>query len=86
MPGYLSGASNHIVLVNPSDMGNLGTIIRTAVGFGFTDIGIISPAVDAYNPKVIRGSMGSFSKLTYNTLIVFMSTGLVTITNFLPLG
>ncbi|MGI5851862.1 MAG: TrmH family RNA methyltransferase [Clostridiales bacterium] len=63
LPGYLSGASNHIVLVNPSDMGNLGTIIRTAVGFGFTDIGIISPAVDAYNPKVIRGSMGSFFKV-----------------------
>ena len=54
LPGFLSGESNHILLVNPSDMGNLGTIIRTAVGFGCTDIGIISPAVDAYNPKVIR--------------------------------
>ena len=29
----------HIVLVNPSDMGNLGTIIRTAVGFGIPDLG-----------------------------------------------
>ncbi|HHZ12471.1 MAG: TrmH family RNA methyltransferase [Caldicoprobacterales bacterium] len=63
LPGFLSGESNHILLVNPSDMGNLGTIIRTAVGFGCTDIGIISPAVDAYNPKVIRGSMGSFFKV-----------------------
>ena len=54
---------NHIVLVNPGDMGNLGTIIRTALGFNITDIGIIRPAVDAYNPKVIRGSMGSFFKV-----------------------
>lgn len=63
LPGYLTEGSNHILLVNPGDMGNLGTIIRTALGFGNTDIGIISPAVDAYNPKVIRGSMGSFFKV-----------------------
>ncbi len=25
---------NHLVLVEPSDMGNLGTIIRTMLGFG----------------------------------------------------
>ena len=37
--------SNHVVLVNPSNMGNLGTIIRTAIGFGINDIAIISPAV-----------------------------------------
>ncbi|HAM79267.1 TrmH family RNA methyltransferase [Ornithinibacillus bavariensis] len=58
----LSNAENHIALVNPSDMGNLGTIIRTVVGFGITNIAIIRPAVDAYNPRVIRGSMGAFFK------------------------
>lgn len=50
---------NHIVLVNPSDMGNLGTIIRTALGFNICNIGIISPGVDKFDPKVIRGSMGA---------------------------
>ncbi|RXZ81000.1 TrmH family RNA methyltransferase [Paenibacillaceae bacterium] len=60
----LSDIENHIVLVNPGDMGNLGTIIRTAVGFGITNLGIIRPAVDAYDPKVIRGSMGSFFKMS----------------------
>lgn len=50
---------SHIVLANPSDAGNLGTIIRTAVGFGITDIAIIKPAVDFYNPAVIRASMGA---------------------------
>lgn len=50
----------HVVLVNPSNTGNLGTIIRTSVGFGINDIAIITPAVDLYDPKVIRASMGSF--------------------------
>lgn len=50
---------NHIVLVNPSDAGNLGTILRTATGFGITNIAIIKPAVDFYDPKTIRASMGA---------------------------
>lgn len=50
---------NHIVLVNPSDAGNLGTIMRSALGFGIKNIAIINPAVDAFNPKVIRSSMGA---------------------------
>lgn len=51
---------NHIVLVNPSDMGNVGTIIRTAAAFDINDIALIRPAVDAFDPKVIRSSTGSF--------------------------
>lgn len=54
---------SHIVLVNPSDAGNLGTILRTAVGFGINDIAIIRPAVDVYDPKTIRASMGAFFHL-----------------------
>ncbi len=54
---------NHIVLVNPSDAGNLGTILRTATGFGFSDIAIVSPAVDVYDPKVVRASMGALFHL-----------------------
>lgn len=50
---------NHIILVNPSDSGNLGTIIRTSLGFGFKDIAIIRDAVDAFDPKVVRASMGA---------------------------
>ena len=58
------GAGSHIVLVNPSDAGNLGTILRTATGFGLTDIAIIRPAVDFYDPKTIRASMGSVFHVT----------------------
>ena len=51
---------SHVVLDNPSDMGNLGTIIRSCAGFGFNDIAIIGNGADVYNPKVIRASMGAF--------------------------
>lgn len=50
---------NHVVLVNPMDMGNLGTIIRTMTGFEYFNLAIIEPACDYFNPKVIRASMGS---------------------------
>ncbi len=49
----------HVVLVNPSDQGNLGNIMRTMAAFGFKNLAIISPAADHFNPKVIRASMGS---------------------------
>jgi RNA methyltransferase, TrmH family len=54
---------SHIVLVNPSNMGNLGTIIRTAVGMGIHDIALITPCADLFNPKTIRSSMGALFKL-----------------------
>ena len=51
--------SNHVLLVNPSDKGNLGTIIRVMLGFGYKDLILITPCVDYFDPKVIRASMGS---------------------------
>lgn len=53
----------HIVLVNPSDMGNLGTILRTALSFGIHDIALIEPCADLFNPKTIRASMGALFSL-----------------------
>lgn len=53
----------HIVLVNPSNMGNLGTILRTAVGFGLYDVAVILPGADIYNPKTVRSSMGALFRL-----------------------
>ena len=61
----LEDSKGHIVLVNPSDMGNLGTIIRTAIGFGFDDLAIIEPAADIFNPKVVRASMGALFQLRF---------------------
>ena len=50
---------NHVVLVNPEDSGNLGTVIRTSLGFGVNNIAIIKPGVDCFDPKTVRASMGS---------------------------
>ena len=61
----------HLVLVNPSDMGNLGTIIRTAVGFGIMDLAIIEPAADVFNPKTVRASMGSVFRLRHKRFSSF---------------
>ena len=55
----LSKTGNHIVLVNPSDMGNLGTILRACLGFSLPDLAIIRPAADVFDPRVVRASMGA---------------------------
>ena len=46
-------------------MGNLGTILRTLLGFGIKDIAIIKPAADIFNPKVIRASMGAMFRMNF---------------------
>ena len=53
----------HVVLHNPSDCGNVGTILRTALGFGVTDIALIRPCADVFDPRTVRASMGSLFQL-----------------------
>ena len=62
--------SSHIVLVNPSNAGNMGTIMRSALGFGMNSMAIIRPAVDAFDPKVVRASMGAI----FSTEFVYFDT------------
>lgn len=59
----LQNSKAHILLHNPSDMGNIGTIIRSALAFGIKDLAIIKPCADCMNPKVIRASMGAIFKI-----------------------
>jgi len=61
----LDNSADHLLLVNPEDMGNLGTIIRTMLGFGVKDLALIKPAVDIFDPKVIRASMGAVFQLNF---------------------
>ena len=61
----LSTIHPHVTLVNPADMGNLGTIIRTAIGFNIKNLAIITPACDIYNLKTIRASMGAFFRINH---------------------
>ena len=50
--------SHHIVLHRPAGRGNVGTVIRSMVGFGLRNLILIRPAVDLWRPSVIRASMG----------------------------
>lgn len=62
---------DHVLLDNPSDMGNLGTIIRTMLGFGVSNLAIIRPGVDIFDPKVVRSSLGAIFRINssyYNSL------------------
>lgn len=59
----LSAGKSHLVLHRPDDKGNLGTIFRSALGFGFVNIAIILPSADAFDPQVVRASMGAMFSL-----------------------
>lgn len=52
----VSPSGNALLLDGVSDPGNMGTIIRTAVAFGYNDIYLVG-CVDPYSPKVVRASM-----------------------------
>lgn len=55
---------NHMVLVNPSNCGNLGTIARSCLGFGVEDIAVVGKtAADPFDPKTIRASMGALASV-----------------------
>lgn len=70
-PSALDPRANHLVLVNPSSMGNLGTIMRTMLGFGCLDLALIEPAADLFDPKVIRASMGAAFHLRHQNFPSF---------------
>lgn len=52
-----------LLLDGISDPGNMGTLIRTAVAFGFEGILLYGNCVDIYNSKVIRSAAGNFFKI-----------------------
>lgn len=62
MPESFAGKFT-LLLDGIQDPGNLGTIIRTADWFGFTEIICSADTVEAYNPKVVQASMGSLSRI-----------------------
>jgi len=50
-----------LLLDNLRDPGNLGTLIRSAIGSGFDGILLYGDCVEPENPKVIRSTMGTFA-------------------------
>ena len=54
-----------LVLDGVQDPGNLGTILRTALGLGAAGIIALPGTVEVTNPKVLRGSMGAVFRLPW---------------------
>ena len=57
----LPDEGNYLLLDNLRDPGNLGTLIRSAVGAGFDGVLLFGDCVEPFNPKVIRSTMGTFA-------------------------
>ena len=67
----IDNTMSQVVLVNPSDMGNLGTIIRVMTGFGIKNLAVITPCVDYFDPRVVRASMGSIFQVNIEAFSSF---------------
>lgn len=59
----LDGVKKIIVLENINNPGNLGTITRTALAFGYEAVITIGESVFAYNDKVLKSSQGAVFKI-----------------------
>ena len=53
------GGDLYVVLDRLQDPGNLGTLIRTADAVAARAVILLEPCVDPFDPKTVRGSMGS---------------------------
>ena len=64
--GEDQGVTPHVIILESlQDPGNMGTIIRTALGAGATGIIMNNTTVDIYSPKVVRSTMGAIFKMPH---------------------
>lgn len=56
---WLASGGLVVVLDRLQDPGNVGTLLRTADAVGAAAAVLLEPCVDPFDPKVVRGSMGS---------------------------
>lgn len=62
---FASSCTLILVADGISDPGNLGNIMRTALGAGANGIVLLPGCADIYNPKVVRASMGAVFRLPF---------------------
>lgn len=63
-PMDVQGKGKHLVVLYPSDPGNVGALLRSALAFGIDRVAVAS-GVDVFNPKVIRASAGAFFHIEF---------------------
>ena len=61
--GVLATGAPGLVLAGVGDPGNAGTLLRSAEIFGLEAVLFMRGAVEPYNPKVVRASMGAVFRL-----------------------
>lgn len=61
----LNQPAHLLVLEDIQDPGNLGTMFRTGEGAGISGIIMSRGTVDAFNPKVVRSTMGSIFRVPF---------------------
>jgi TrmH family RNA methyltransferase len=59
----IKSAKKVVLLENIKDLGNLGTILRTAKAFSQDAIILFGDTVDLYNPKCVRSAVGNLWKI-----------------------
>jgi len=55
----LAGRELVVVVDRLQDPGNVGALVRTAAAVGASAVVLISPCADPFDPKAVRGGMGS---------------------------
>mgnify|MGYP002779716567 CR=1 FL=1 len=58
-PMRLAPEADHLVLLEPQDPGNLGSILRTAAAFACPQVALVGERPDPFNPHVVRASIGA---------------------------
>jgi TrmH family RNA methyltransferase len=58
-PGQLHAAAASVVLDRLQDAGNVGTVIRSAAAFGFSQVVALKGTAALWSPKVLRAGMGA---------------------------
>jgi TrmH family RNA methyltransferase len=61
----MAASENHVVLCRPQYRGNVGTIVRTMIGFGFAQLALVGEGTDLMHPEVVRASMGAVFHLRW---------------------
>ena len=75
----LSGSRHLLVLDGISDPGNLGTLIRSALAFGWDGVFILEQSCDPFNEKAIRSAKGATFRIpmqegSWEEFLLFLQT------------